>query len=381
MDQISQPDALARGRTGNHLANARSYSTPFVPQGRATRHSRYSRLGGRSLAAQSLANASGYDGGTPGPRAVFLWLALFLLFVPTGATCLPKRSIPELKPTQLFTTPPTVEQLAEVLNRSNGIHSLQSNSVSVRVNNELNLSANLTWLRSKNFRMTGTVAGFKGFDLGSNEEMFWMSVRNGLSPELFFARHDQFDAQVNRRILPVSPVWLIEALGINSLDPYQLTQAPVTQADGTWQLVTSVPSPAGIYTRTLVVDPLYGLTRQVYLRDPTGRLVANAMQSDHEYYSAVQTSLPHKVKIQLIPGFNDPPVELELSIGNYVVNAMATEPGSQFAFPNTNGSRATNLVDLSNGIAAAVSQPQVAPPQTFPHASYRSVPWDSVQQR
>jgi hypothetical protein len=307
-----------------------------------------------------------------------IWWCIVTLFVSTGATCLPKRTIPEFQPTKLFQTPPTVEQLAEVLNRSNTIQSLQSNSVSVRVNNELNLNANLTWLRPKFFRMTGTVAGFKGFDLGSNNEAFWMSVRSGMTPELYFARHDLFDAIPNRRILPVSPIWIIEALGVNSLDTYQMVQAPVTQADGLWQITTQVPSPSGIYLRTLVVDPLYGLTRQVFLRDPSGRLIANAFQSDHQYYGAVQSSLPHKIKIQLIPGSNDPPIELDLTIGSYVVNGMNGDPGTQFAFPNTSGHQVIDLVELTNGAPQAVMNPPVAPPQAYPRASYRGVPWDSA---
>ncbi len=60
----SQPDALARDSTGNHASNAMFRSTPFVPQGRATRDPKYSQQGPRPLATLSLANASGCDGGT-----------------------------------------------------------------------------------------------------------------------------------------------------------------------------------------------------------------------------------------------------------------------------------------------------------------------------
>lgn len=310
-----------------------------------------------------------------------LSLIALVLFCASGATCLPKRAPNEFKPVQVFQQPPTAEQLAEVLNRTQTVQSLQSNSVSVKVNDELSLRADLTWFRPKNFRMTGTIAGFKGFDLGSNDEMFWMSVRTGLTPELFYARHDQFDAQVNRRIIPVSPVWLIEALGINSFDPYQLEMNPVVRADGMWELTSQVPTPAGNYTRTLVVDPLYGLTKQVYLRDQTGRLVANAFQSDHEYYAAIQTSLPHKVVIQLSPGYNDPPIKLELAIGSYIVNGMTSVIGNQFSFPSTNGVQAINLVELSNGYTQATVPPQVAPPQTYPQTSFRGVPWDGLESR
>ncbi len=60
----SQPDALARDSTGNHASNAKSSSTPFVPQGCATRRRKHSPRGLRSLATLSLANASGCDGRT-----------------------------------------------------------------------------------------------------------------------------------------------------------------------------------------------------------------------------------------------------------------------------------------------------------------------------
>jgi hypothetical protein len=313
------------------------------------------------------------------PRYAFVLCVsiLGMLFCTTGATCLPKRKLPDFQPTPIFQTPPTVDQLVEVLNRSNGIQSLQSNSVSVRVNNEISLSSNLTWQRLRNFRMTATVAGFKGFDLGSNQDAFWMTMRNGMTPELIYAQHGPFEAQANRRMLPVSPMWLVEALGVIALDPYQMIQAPVTRADGMLEITTNVESPIGIYQRTIVVDPRFGFTRQLFLKDPTGRVVAIAQQSKHEHYSAVQMSLPHQIKVQLIPAF-DPPIELDVTIDSYVVNGMTGAPSSQFTFPNTNGYTVTNLVDLNNGMSGAAAPPQVAPPQPYPRSTYRGVPWEGT---
>jgi hypothetical protein len=308
---------------------------------------------------------------------VFCVSIVGLLFCTTGASCLPKRKLPDFQPTPIFQTPPTVDQLVEVLNRSNGIQSLQSNSVSVRVNNQISLSSNLTWQRPRNFRMTATVAGFKGFDLGSNQDAFWMTMRNGMTPELIYAPHDQFEAQVNRRMLPVSPMWLVEALGVIALDPYQMIQAPVTRADGMLEITTKVDSPIGAYQRTIVVDPRFGFTRQVFLKDPTERVVAIAQQSKHEHYSSVQTSLPHQIKVQLIPAF-DPPIELDVSIDSYVVNGMNGASSSQFTFPSTNGYSVTNLIDLNNGMPSAVVPPQVAPPQPYPRSTYRGVPWEGT---
>jgi hypothetical protein len=228
--------------------------------------------------------------------------------------------------------------------------------------------------------MTATVAGFKGFDLGSNQDAFWMTMRNGMTPELIYAPHDQFEAQANRRMLPVSPMWLVEALGVIALDPYQMIQAPVTRADGMLEINTKIESPIGIYQRVVVVDPRFAFTKQIFLRDPTGRMVALAEQSKHEYYSAVQMSLPHQIKVQLIPAF-DEPVVLDVSIGSYVVNGMTGAPSSQFTFPNTNGYKVTNLIDLNNGNPSAAAPPQVAPPQPYPRSTYRGVPWDGALAR
>jgi hypothetical protein len=309
-----------------------------------------------------------------------VWLAVVLVCC-TGATCVPKRQIQELRPVPIFTTPPTIEQLTEVLNRTSQIQSLQSNSVSIRFNNETTLNATVSWLRERNFRMSASIAGFRGLDVGSNQDAFWTTVRMGMTPELFYARHDEFEAQRQRRILPVSPLWLIEALGVVSFDPNMLVQLPVTQADGMLQLTTNVPSPIGNFQRMLVVDPQYGFTRQIFLKDPNNRLVAQAQQSKHEFYSAIQTSLPHQVKIQLDTEL-DPPIALDVSIGSYLLNGITGDVGSQFNFPSTNGFTPINIAQPLGGSAGAPLQVP-PPPMPVPNTpSYRNtqrgVPWEGA---
>ena len=212
-----------------------------------------------------------------------------------------RRAIPEFQPKPLFTTPPTLDQLAEAINRSRNIQSLQSNSVTVKVTGSSSINTNVTWAREKRFRMTASVAGVAGVDIGSNDEEFWMAIRGGLTKEMYYAKHIEFESQTDRPILPVSPVWLIQAMGVCEIDLTRLVQQPVTRADGMVELTTVEPSPIGNFTRTLVVDPKYGFSREVFLRDPSGRLVANAKQSKHEYYASAQTSLPHLVKVKLMP--------------------------------------------------------------------------------
>jgi hypothetical protein len=307
-----------------------------------------------------------------------MWV-LCILFTTTGATCLPKRRLAsDFQPQPVFESPPTLEQLTEVLNRTRNVQSLQSNSVSVTLNNERAVNTNMTWAREKKFRMTASVAGIAGLDIGSNEEAFWLTVKNfATTPEIYIARHDEFESQADRRVFPVSPVWLVEALGVADLHPSTLVQQPVTRADGLIELTSAVPSPIGNYTRTLVVDPKYGTSRYVYLFDPTRRLVATAQQSKHQYYPSIQTSLPHQVKVQLIP-VQDSPMELDISIGAYLVNGLAADNMTQFMMPETSSYRVIRLTQLNQGQSQqAIVPPVVAPPgPTYPQANYRGVPWD-----
>ncbi len=56
----------------------------------------------------------------------------------------------------------------------------------------------------------------------------------------------------------------------------------------------------------------------------------------------------------------DPPIELDISIGSYVVNGMSSNTGTQFAFPNTNGFQLINIAEPLNG--GTVSPLPVSPP-------------------
>jgi hypothetical protein len=304
-------------------------------------------------------------------------VVLLFTFVGGGATCLPRRTIPDFQPTPIFNAPPSWEQLAEALNRSRNIQSLQSNSVTVKANNQNSINTNVTWSRPKRFRLTASVLGLAGVDIGSNDEVFWMAIRDGGQPTMYFARHNEFDLQVDRPVLPVSPEWLIQAMGVCELDLARLVpqQQPISRPDGMIEISTWEPTPIGNFRRTMVVDPKYGYCREVFLFDPTPRLVAHAKQFKHQYYASVQTSLPHQVKVQLLPSGN-PPFELDISIASYVINGLAPDNLNQFAMPNSMGYK---MEDLGRAGAQAVVPQQVAPPQPlYPQVSYRSVPSDGL---
>ncbi len=280
-------------------------------------------------------------------------LLLLLLISASGATCVRRNNVPDRQLPILFQSTPDIYQVAETLNRSRNIHELHSRAVTVRVPDVPALSANLVWQRPKNLRIQGGLSRMLGtdFDIGSNDQAFWMSTRHGPSPIMYVARHDLFESQIQHQVLPVAPSWLIEALGVIEIDPNFVTRLPQLRPDGWLEVITLVPSPSGNYERTLLIDPQRGVSRQVVLRDPTGRLVAYATQSKHQLYDSVQFALPHEVRVQLIP-VNSPPLDLQFEVAYYAVNANEGNDPSRFILPDTTG---YTVVDLSNLDAAQQS--------------------------
>jgi hypothetical protein len=144
------------------------------------------------------------------------------------------------------------------------------------------------------------------------------------------------------------------------------------------EITTWESTPIGTYYRTLIVDQKYGFCREVLLYDPSLRLVAQAKQFKHEYYASVQSSLPHQVKVQLLPSGSEP-LELDIAIASYVVNGLSPDNVRQFDMPSIQGYKTE---DLGRRGPQAVVPQQVAPPQPlYPQVSYRGVQPDGTSMR
>ncbi len=304
---------------------------------------------------------------------------LFLVFTTTGATCIPKRSVNEFAPPIIFASTPDIWQICEALNRTRAIQQLQSNAVEIRTPSIpiSRLKAKMVWERPRNFRMTGGVlsANSNDFDLGSNNEIFWMATRHGPGPQpsLHYARHEQFATQMERQILPVSPEWLIEALGIIELDPSSVIGTPYIQAEGLMEIESTIVSPIGKYRRTILVHPKSAVVSRVLLRDPNGRLLAKSDLSEHKSYSTFQVTLPHKVQVQLIPT-GGPPIDMTINVGYYTINDNQGQDPNRWTPPNPAEYNLVDLVQQNSGTPNAVRPPEYQPATLgVPQVSYRGV--------
>lgn len=269
---------------------------------------------------------------------------LMVCFVSGGATCAKRRTISEFAPPVVFQQTPTLDELTNYVNRSLALERIESNTLSITSPDfSGKLSGTLQWERPHNFnlqayvgsRVMGTVLA-----AGSNSDMFWLQSQG----TLYHARHDEFEAQPGpRRILPISPLWLREALGIVEFDPTFEHEGPTVRTDGRLEVRSLIPSPRGPYRRVLVFAPATGVVEETLLYDQSGRMVATAQQSQHEYYSAIDSSLPHKVIVQLAPDEGER-MSFTIDVGFYLLNQASTGQSTAFIPPDPTGLIIRNLV-------------------------------------
>jgi hypothetical protein len=282
------------------------------------------------------------------------WLALF--FCCSGASCMPRQPVTSGPlPPVVFQQTPDLETLAGVINRHRQLEQLQSRNVEIRMAGAPKLSASMVWQRERQFRMQGGVSQLfgKAFDLGSNDEQFWMLVNDMSTPVLYYANHADFEAQSERQVLPVSPLFLVEALGVVELRPEHQHRGPIPRSDGLVEIHSTIPYAAGEYRRILVLEPRQATVRRVVLYDHRGRMLAYADQQQHRFYPEWQLSLPHQVQIQLTPS-SGPPLDMELQIGLYSINRIDGYDPERFQLPPHQGAR-FDLVHLPQ-MATARSQ-------------------------
>lgn len=310
-------------------------------------------------------------------RSAFVWLLLMWLPFAGGATCY-RRTAPvaQLPPPEVFSGMPSLEQLAEVVNRTDAINQLSSNSVSLEVpsmGNVPRLSATLAVDRPRNFRMQAKmpiVLG-SGLDMGSNEERFWFQVPEGMGQTLYHTTHEQFRQRSLRSILPVEPTWVGDALGLVHLDTSEVVEGPILRTDGKLEVRTMVKMPDGLYSRVCVIEPSAGYVTDQMVYGVNGRMIAAASGKKHRYYEEQKCALPHEVQIRLIPDAG-PPLELKLEIGDYVINQLLSSDPQMFAMPKGAG-KVIDLAELAD--PAVVEPPELAsPPAVAPRRSVYGVP-------
>lgn len=277
---------------------------------------------------------------------------------------------PQLEPTPiLFQQAPTLEQLLTAVNRnSDSIETAQASDARILVKGMPGqASVDMVYERPRRLRLrAGT--GFTGqvLDLGSNDELFWFWSSFSPEPALFFARHDQFAQSPNRSLIPIEPLWIIDAMGLPHFDPGHRHDGPIPKGNGLVEVRSWIRAADGETTKITLLHQQYAWVMQQQVFDSRGRLVASAQATDHEYFPHAAAALPRKVTIDL------PAAQLSFTVETqgYSVN-LSNGDGSVFALPQEQFANVP-LVDLADprlAPQAAGPTPPAYMPPSYPSAN------------
>lgn len=309
------------------------------------------------------------------------WLGMLLILTvvaSSGASCSPGWRNPwaSLGPPapSVLAAGATAQHIIAAVNQNTArIQTYVANSATITVPGMPGpmLQGNIAIERPQRFRLrAGTVLSGPELDLGSNEQLFWFWVKRNVPPALYYTRHDQYTTSAARQVLPVEPSWLMDALGLITLDPNATYEGPFARSDGSLELRSQVATPSGAMSRVVFIEPNTAQVMEQHLYNASGTLVASAVAKRHRYDAVNQVSLPEQVSIN-VPGAQ---LALTLDLGPIVVNQPIAD-AQMFALPVIEGFPAVDLSTVGPPPVGAAAPPSAAaepmPAMRSPYAKFR----------
>ncbi|HEV3418648.1 MAG TPA: hypothetical protein VG056_17645 [Pirellulales bacterium] len=267
---------------------------------------------------------------------------LLLLFTAGGSACPWMRTGGEILPVTLPETA-TLEQLTVAVNDNTArVQSLLATQATISLPGAPTLPVNLALEPPLRLRLRASVALIGPMvDLGSNDELFWFWIKQSQPPALYYCRHDQFAGSAARRIMPVEPEWLVEALGLVRFDPADLPQGPTPVGSGRVQIQSVRHSAVGELTKITVIDPARAIVLEQDLYDVRRQLVAAARTSAHRRDPVTGAILPRHIEID----YPSAQLTMKIDIADWQVNALGPQNAQYWTEPDYAGYQKVNLAD------------------------------------
>ncbi len=237
----------------------------------------------------------------------------------------------------VFSTAPDLGGLVNAINANTAEVRQLSCDIQIRMDGVPPLSGTLIVEKPRRMRLKAGLIGISemGVDVGSNDEEFWVwnkSAFGGQAPAIYFAKHSEFAKSSMRQSIPLEPQWIIDALGLISLEPKGLIQSPLVRADGRYELRMEMQTRHGPVTKKLVVDSTTGLVLQQAVYDANMRLIAYSNAVEHQYFTEFHASLPRQIKLVVI-GPDGRPNSLTVNLAGHEINKLYGDPDRQWTMP------------------------------------------------
>ena len=280
-------------------------------------------------------------------RLFFLMAAVFYLGLASGCAVLNKCSWWGTSPPR----PPVVlaqnASLDDVIGAVNNNNAKKQRFVAndARINIEgVSLNSNLAWEYPRKLRVQGgTILTSNEFDVGSNDELFWVWIKRDLRNAIYFSRHDQYESSPARDSFQIDPYWLIESMGMTVFQPsaYEQHRLVARTPEGHWKIETTRPTSAGTYTKYTTVDGKTACVLVQELFNPAGKLVASAASRNHALDATTGITYPETV--DMLFSMQGQQMAMRLSMGRVQFNQSSPFRADAFTRPNYPD---TSLVDI-----------------------------------
>ena len=262
-----------------------------------------------------------------------MFIALLSITLLGSGGCALLRRRPTLEPTPIVfsETPTTIEQIATAVNaNTQRIQTLQARDARLHIRGLPGISLDMAYEQPRRFRLrAGTGITGQELDLGSNEELFWFWAKQNPQPAIYFARHEAFALSPSRSLIPIEPLWIVDALGLPQFNPQHRHEGPFPQGNGLLEIRSRIPAPDGEMTKLTVVNDRFGWVMKQQVFDSRGRLLATSQTFDHEYYPFAQVALPRRVAIELPPAA----LSFQIESAGYLINQPFADSQAIFSLP------------------------------------------------
>ncbi len=245
----------------------------------------------------------------------------------------PKQELP-----QVFSATPTLEQITGSINENTKRAKQIEGNVTVSMDGLPNLKGNLALEQPRNLRIQAGVLGISelGVDIGSNDDVFWVWSKAsgaGMEPMLLYANHEEFARSDAAKTLPIQPKWIVEALGLVTFDPADQHQGPFPNK-GRYEVRSTLNSPKGAITRTVLVNQKTGVIEQMALYDAQNQMIAYANSTKFQYDPETNVKIPRHVDIFFLdPTGKQIKLTIAASRNGYRINQIWGDPDLLWKMP------------------------------------------------
>lgn len=228
----------------------------------------------------------------------------------------------------------TAEQILARVNQNtyseyspSGLHSFRSDDITVRMSGvpaSMRASMVVEAPRNLRLRVAHPVTGGEAVDIGSNDEKFWVWMKESPQRNVITCSHDHvaMASKVCPLPLPFRPDWLMEVLGVIPISGsgYEVHRAKARSP--IVELVSIQKTPDHVPVRRIVkINTVYGVVTEHRVESVEGKMIAKASLFRHFRDPATKLILPRQINIDW--PIDGQPIALSLEFKTIAFNSPA----------------------------------------------------------